>query len=258
MTASGVCRPILINSIPKAGTHLVSSVLNRVPGVKFSGQFIVHDHFASTQRLEGQMPLYNQRDLSRAIRKVPPGTFANCHLFFDEFTENIVSSADVSPVFIVRDPRDIVVSQLHYIEAFKGHHSHRHLTSTYSTRSERLDSLIFGWKTSDSVRGLADIGTRLRSFKGWPNAIPTFKFEEFAQASSRENLEAALFRLLQAVGLEERCDIETAMRGIGDKWSPTLNTAAAGRWREVLTPRQSAAIADLASDYLAEYGYESS
>ena len=256
VTASGVSQPIFINSVPKAGTHLVSSVLGKVPGITFSGHFIVHDNFAIVQKLEGQMPMYSEDDLRRAIAKVPAGTFANCHLFYDNYTASLLKSDDVSPIFIVRDPRDIIVSQLQYIEDFKGHHAHKYMTTQYLTRPERLDSLIFGWPTKGSVRGLADVGTRLRSFIGWQDVIPTFKFEEFAQAKSRKGLEDALARLLAAARIEERCDVGTAMRGIGDKWSPTYKKATSGRWKDFLSPRQAAAVAELASDYMDEYDYE--
>lgn len=263
-TASGIARPIFINSIPKAGTHLLASVLSKVDRINFSGVFIALDFMSPIiAEREGEVPDYDRLKLLREVKKVRPGTFANCHLYYDEYTHNLLTSPETSAVFIVRDPRDIIVSQLHYIEQFHGHHFHGHLTSAYKTQAERLDALIFGWEpdgpvagTSDlPIRGMADIGTRLRSFQGWSTTLPTFKFEEFASAPDRESLDNSLQRLLQAVGLEEICDIEAARQGIGDKWSATFNKAAAGGWRDVLSEHQAVAVVDLAGDYLAEFGY---
>jgi len=250
----------VINSIPKAGTHLIASVLSRVPGIKFSGQFITH-HFASTQfaRLEGEFPEYDEVRLDRAVKKIRAGTFGNCHLYYDEYTRGLLTSSAVSALFMIRDPRDILVSQLNYLEQFRGHPHHRHLMSEYPMRTERLDALINGWEPNGPLSGqagMADFGTRLRAFKGWSNAIPTFKFEEFTSTPDREGLDHSLRRLLQAAGLAAFCDVESVRAGIGDKWSATLHKATTGGWRDVLSPRQASRIAELAGDYFTEYGYK--
>jgi sulfotransferase 6B1 len=254
----------VINSIPKAGTHLVASVLSRVPKVNFSGIFIAHDFVAGKiADREGDMPAYDKNWLREELSKIRAGTFANCHLFYDAHTRDLLAGPDLSAVFVVRDPRDIIISQLNYIEQFQGHHFHRHLTRNFPTRTERLDALIYGWEPTGPIggvddlpiRGMADVGTRLRSFRGWSEVLPTFKFEQFASAQDRESLDQSLHRLLEAVGLVELCDVDTVRGGIGDKWSATFNNATAGNWTKELSARQASAVADLAGDFISEYEY---
>lgn len=262
-TASGIAPPIIINSIPKAGTHLVASVLSRVPRVAFSGRIITHHDVIvpGAKEYEGDLPRYDAQRLRVEVNAVPRGTFANCHLYYDEYTESLLTSPDVSALFIVRDPRDILISFLTYIEQFRGHHFHHYLTSEFANRAERLDALIYGWEpnvTPKGVqsRGLADLGTRLRAFNDWSYSIPTFRFEEFTSAPDAETLDHSLSRLLEAAGLANYCDVESVKRGIGDKWSATFHRATSGGWKKVLSARQIAAVDELAGDFLIKYGYE--
>lgn len=256
ITASGATPPIYINSIPKAGTHLVSSVLDQVSGLSFSGEVLVHD-FVATERspYEGRMPVYDRSKLERAMRRLPAGTYANCHLYYDRFTATLLSAPTVGAVFIIRDPRDILISQLHYIEQFPGHERHRFLMSEYSTASERLTALIAGWPPQRGVRGMADVGERLRAFSGWMSVLPTFRFEEFAAAPSEDHLTASLERLRRAVGVPDSVGNDILRRGIGNRWSPTMNAGTVHAWRDYFDNEHARLFDSLASDEMAQFGY---
>ena len=64
LTAPRDGQPILVNSIPKAGTHLVSSMLDRLPGISFSGMLLQQDlHAADLSHPEGDPVPYDEEAL---------------------------------------------------------------------------------------------------------------------------------------------------------------------------------------------------
>lgn len=255
LTASGAAAAIAINSVPKAGTHLVASIISRVPGIRPSGVMVVHDFFPLGKlNSEGIMPQYDLHALRRRLNSVKPGTFANCHLYYDEATSKLLRES-VQSVFIVRDPRDVLLSQLHYIQEFSAHERHAHLMGSYGSREARLSALITGWPETPNTRGMADVGARLRAYHGWKESLQTFKFEEFAAPSSEDDLMNSLSRLAHATGLDQLADPDRLKAGIGDKWSPTMRAGRVRGWRDGFTTRQVEMVVELAGDSFTEWGY---
>ena len=256
LTASGAHAPVFINSIPKAGTHLLSSMIGRVPGLSFSGRVIVHDAYsAQPARSVGEVPAYEVGDLAKAIGAVRRGTYANSHLYFDETTSELLTGFGRRSVFVVRDPRDILVSQLDYIEAFPGHPLHRHLTLAYRTRADRLMALISGWPPGDGYRGLVNVADRLDRYLGWLSVLPTFRFEEFASAPSEQSLQDSLVRLSESLGLNVDSEAQRLRGGIGDRWSPTMSSGRSSRWLEEFNGDHLEMISSVAGDQIASLGY---
>lgn len=257
LTASGVVDPIFINSVPKAGTHLLASIMAQVSGIAFSGRVLFHDAIAKERSpFEGLMPSYDANTLCRELARVAGGTYGNCHLYWDETTQSLLTRPSVNAIFIVRDPRDILVSTVRYVEGFPAHPLHDHLMTTYDSEEERLTALIVGWPPSRRRRGMADLGARLRAFIRWPDALPTFRFEEFASAESEDTLRDSLRRLRSAAGLPMSVSTDELRRGIGDRWSPTMNKGLARQWPHYLTSSQLKLIDRLAGAELAALGYD--
>jgi len=90
-------RPVLSNSLPKAGTHLLEGILEELPGLRNAGRRTLVEH----------------RELDP--RRMRTGAFYNAHLPWTAARQEQLRASGVIVLFLIRDPRDMAVSRMHYV-----------------------------------------------------------------------------------------------------------------------------------------------
>src|SRR5918996_36781 len=112
----------LANSIPKAGTHLLSALLRQFPDLRFSGRHHVFQDFSDNPPVHANaLPEVDWSDFRKALASTRPGQFATAHLPHQPAAQSILDELGFRQLLIIRDPRDVVVSLSQYIT-----HSERH------------------------------------------------------------------------------------------------------------------------------------
>lgn len=141
---------LLINSMPKSGTHLLTQVVDLLGYQDFGrhdsvwlkvkdrlglGSPVVLAHLrvkrnwkrrlmaamaggASGQTLpiDVTLPVQVPVTLAQAwLHAIPPGYYLSGHLMWTETTAELVRSAGLKNLLIVRDPRDVLVSFVHFV-----------------------------------------------------------------------------------------------------------------------------------------------
>jgi sulfotransferase 6B1 len=262
--ASGRPPRVLINSIPKAGTHLVASVLSRLPDMRYAGRYFTHEQFSLAGDSGPEcIQSLDRRSLSEALAKISPGTFANGHFYWDSATQDALQRHAFRLIFMVRDPRDILVSQLRYIEEFKAHPRHRSLTREFPTSSDRLMALIKGYRTGLGD-DLAPANERFGAYMGWrqTTGVLNLRFEDFSRDLTARTpgviaLEGRLMELAEFVGRPLNASaLAEVGEGIGDRKSSTFRSGRTGGWPEVFEERHVEALRQQDPDILQAFGYE--
>ena len=95
--------PVLANSFPKSGTHLLLQILEAIPGVTTYGTFIA------------SMPSITFKERSklshiRLLGKMVPGEIVPAHLFFHPHFRTNINNKSVVHFFIYRDLSDVSIS----------------------------------------------------------------------------------------------------------------------------------------------------
>ena len=110
---------ILLNSIPKSGTHLLHQIL---------AQFGYTDHYgfyASTPSIS-----MIERKSDKAIdfvNKIKRNELTNGHIFFNNTLNLHIKKRNLPTIFLYRDPRAIFVSEIHYLSDMnKWHRCHKY------------------------------------------------------------------------------------------------------------------------------------
>lgn len=120
--------PVLLNSVPKCGTHLIKNIFRMFVPVQqqYDKAFI-------------QYPLLKQH--TAAFRKTDP-FLSWGHLFFSD--ESAIALHGVKQVVVVRDPFDWVLARARFFlsDAFQG--SLEHLKDSNVAVEEVLNMMIFG------------------------------------------------------------------------------------------------------------------
>jgi hypothetical protein len=232
-------------SIPKAGTHLLERALCLHPALY--RKLIPTVSEENIQKWGG---------FEKLLRKMRGGQVVVSHLHFSPEYPGILASRGAAGVFLVRDPHDIVVSQVHYVAKRKDHRLHQLFSEREDVR-EKLRLAI----TGDSERGAPSIGERLDYFAGWLDAgCLVIRFEDLVgpggggDAARQQDAVASLYRHL---GLPaDAPTIAPISERLFSSESPTFRKGSVGGWRSSFDPELEALFDEVVGDRAVPYGYK--
>lgn len=244
------------NSFPKSGTFLLKQVL-----VGFTRLGPAVDTGYPVLSMFDQ--LSDERRPIRAVRadlaRLRGGDIVLAHLDATAEITSDVCRPGVAAFFMLRDPRDVVVSLVHFLTDIGTHHRyHRRYRYELHDFDARLRSVILGH--SQNLDVFPDIGKRLARFTGWlgRDDVQVVRFEELIR--TREETLGRIFDFVAERGFP--CKIERSRAvalltaSIDPSRSPTFRRGQIGDWREEFTAEHKALFKEVAGDILIELGYE--
>lgn len=247
--------PIVIgNAMPKSGSHLLIQVLL---GLTKIGPFVD----------PGRPPLTrsaNNRNLPEAavlakLHRLQPGDVVYAYLHARQpYLSELIRPA-VAALFIFRDPRDVIISQIFYaLEIHKGHGMHRYYTNEVKTMEQRINVAINGLQTATAQ--LSPIKLKYERYLGWLNAreVLSLRFEDLVL--DRSATIARILDHLAARGFSPqpaRPEAVTALEAtIAPRASGTFRRGQPGEWRQHFTPQNKQIFKAATGDLLQQLGYE--
>jgi hypothetical protein len=236
---------VLTVSLPKAGTHLLEVALCRAPGLRRAILPTLHD-----------ANIAERGDLEPVLAGMAAGEIAVTHLSHSEARAEAMRRHAARTLFLVRDPRDIVVSQAHYALERREHPQHEVFRRAGSLR-ERVLVAIRG----NAATGLDAVGLRLAKYAPWleEDDVLTVHFEDLvgeAGGGTSERQRATLAAVFEHLGLAlAPATIDDLAAAVFSPASPTFRRGTAGGWREVFDDELTDAFRQEAGGELTRYGY---
>jgi hypothetical protein len=236
---------VLCISIPKAGTHLLERALCLHPRL--------HRKLAPTIN---DSNIKKWGELSALLEKLCPGQMLVSHLQYSSERLRVIKSNGVKCLFMIRDPRDIVVSQTFYILNNKTHHQHEVFASQADLKN-RLKIAIMG----NSPTNLPSIGQRLECFAGWlESSALIVRYEDLIGPEGigdRQRQLEALQSIYDFIQVDLTHDQAIALsRQLFSSSSPTFRSGAIGRWRDCFDSEIKDLFKKVAGEAMIRYGYE--
>ncbi|MEW5870907.1 MAG: hypothetical protein AB1894_16660 [Chloroflexota bacterium] len=259
--------PILFaNSFPKSGTHLLTQVMQgftHIGPAVVSGlpAVVTFDGLTGRQRSESEI----LSDLGILL----PGDVAYGHVHAFPGALAYLCQPGFAAFFILRDPRDVAVSHVHYVaEMAPNHIHHRYYQEALHTFDERLQASIAGVSQAafqqkygaDTQALLPHIRERFEPYLGWLEqpGVLALRYEIFS--SDRQAALASVFDHAVRRGFVCRLDLQAALealsKSIDPQRSPTFRSGKTGGWRAVFTPAHKALFKEICGDLLIRLGYE--
>ena len=237
--------PIFVNSLPKSGTHLLMQVARQLPNKKYYGSFI-----AQTPSLT--LKERSASDISMKIAAIVPGEVLAGHLHFSTETSLALARANVFNLFIWRDPRDVLISEAHYLSKMNRWHAmHRSFKACRNAR-ERIALALEG----DGSMRYPNARERVGAYMGWrsdANCI-VVRFEDLINPETRE-AEIQRIRVSYAqraqIDVSEVTALETLVAAIAPERSHTFNRGEAERWRTDMTEQEQDRSRQLLGEWLS-------
>lgn len=238
---------ILCISIPKAGTHLLERALCLHPRL-----------YRKLVRTVEDRNLNDSDYVGRLFDNLKPGQIIISHLHYSSERLEAVRRNDIKTIFMIRDPRDVAISEHNFIRRNRGHYLHE-LFAKQPDDISRLRLTILGDETSH----YPPIAERLEHFKGWlTSACLVLRFEDLVGTrggglpSRQKKLLDDLFAFL---GLSlNAAEMQTVSNGLFSELSPTFRKGQAGGWKQELSEEILELFRKEAGETLISYGYEES
>jgi hypothetical protein len=247
--------PVLANSFPKSGTHLVFQIVDGLPNSTNYGAFLAS--MTSSFRFRERSP----ENATRFIKRFVPGEIVRGHLFFNSQNAADLSAKNVVHYFAYRDPRDVVVSEAHYLREMNSWHR---LAPRFRELPSIEDAIMLSITGFDPpIPGIEypNIATRFARYSGWldrDDCLP-IRFEELAS----EHRPAVIRRMAEfyAARCSRHIDIESCASAmsacIAPQKSHTFRSGKKGGWQSEFTAEHRRVFDELAGELLVRLEYES-
>jgi len=208
------------------------------------------------------MPTLNRHNiekrggLAKVLGNLRRGQIAMAHLAYSDERLKTISASGVRSIFLFRDPRDVLVSDVHFLMRRPESPWHGPLLALPGMRDRVLLRLL-----GDAEKDLTPLATRFEEYEGWiESADLTVRFEDLVgaagggQTSAQLDTLAAIYRLAGA---------NIADNSVGDLAgkvfsgsSPTFRRGTTGQWREHFDGDIVRLFKEVAGHVLIRYGYE--
>ncbi|MFG0252235.1 MAG: hypothetical protein ACF8NJ_05105 [Phycisphaerales bacterium JB038] len=249
MTAAPRAHGVVITSVPKSGTHLLHSLLTALPGLQ-SGPNLMQGIDPQVER-EERIPLYVEN-----LKAAGPADVSITHFHHSPACVTALNELPHHRLFLLRDPKDFIVSYIDYVMDERSGHFHRPIFAELPDDAARIERMIRGHPGTAEVRYLPSVREYHRLFWGWLAAANTHvvRYEELCD---EEGCARVLPRLLAHLGLSvaEAAVARAIEVGLQPQRSPTYRVGRCGRWRERFTPALLALYRGETGDLDARLGY---
>ncbi|MGN7297451.1 glycosyltransferase [Ferdinandcohnia sp. SAFN-114] len=241
--------PFLVNSIHKSGTHLLRQLLSGIPhlvykGFIYSGINTPENHFYQ-------------------IRSAGENHYMCGHIHYDKLFAQLMKNQKVKHIFLIRDPRDILVSFQYYLMKELSHTPiAQYFTKNKFNKEERLSALLQGVETDNF--NYPSFYDSINYYLNWMNDpdILIIRFEDLV--CSRDSQRYQLKRILKflyenenALSEEEIQNLILLMEAANNpKKSDTFRTGKIGNWKHEFTQTTKQKFNNLARPLLEKMGYE--
>ena len=252
--ASSSNRPgVLLNSLPKSGTHLLHPILQSLGLRDYQG------FFATTPPLT--MRVRSAQASARAVKQIMGNELFSAHIFFDECVEAAMLVSRHPSVFIYRDPRAVFVSELNYVRQMSKWHRYYRPMNAAANEQEAFDLLLKGMP--DATFFFPPFRERVAPYAPWIQSESCFpiRFEDITSGNRSAVLEQMLDYLLskdprfqteRTVSLQ----LEKMLKAADSRDSHTFTGLDPHRWKHDLTASQIQALEDELGTLTEQLGYQ--
>jgi len=245
---------ILINSIPKSGTYLLHQILNSISFLNDYGLFV-----ASRPTLTYKKR--SSKKITSFFERIYKDEFILGHVEYSLDIEKFLKKNNAVKILLIRDPRDVVVSESHYLTYLNHFHKLSKSFKSLLTQEERVNYAIYGDVYLNTKYDFLPIIDRYESFIKWTKNTNCFviKYEELIDCRRDKVIIDLLNFLTNSLNISINTSIELK------KIKNSLATGRKGHtfrlgksqiWKNILTKEQKNYFKSRMGKILRELNYD--
>ena len=246
--------PIVINSFPKSGTHLLTQIISALPNYTDRGNFL-----ASTPSVT--LRVKSPSTMRRLLLRLLPGEISSAHLHFSPEAREAIQKRSICHLFIYRDPRDVCISEAHYLASMnKFHRLHKYVKKEPGIES-KINLTINGFYKNGFFGFIYPrIDKRFSLYEDWisdPNTLP-IRYEDLIGDNQKDQIEKiAKFLFERNVIIESEIDsfVRLAQSSISPENSHTFRSGQTNQWITGFSEQQKLAFSLFGEDLIKRLNY---
>lgn len=268
---------IFIIGIPKCGTWLLDKFIN-LSTKKENGLYKFYFHGILRKRLseENAIQLFNpsEKIFNHCLKNLSYNEYLISHLIYDRKYEELLKKNNFKVVFIIRDPRDQLISRIFYTYNYpKPYAGLQHLSfdellsgliGAGALPNQKFDDLIsshLSYLLSPEFKAISRITDFYETFLPWSKSsmVYTTRFEDIVGpnggGSLRKQIEEInnISKFLNLNLTQEKiCEITSQLFG----GTNTFREGKLGKWKEYFKPHHIDEFKKIGGHLLIELGYE--
>lgn len=254
---AGTGPTVLANSIPKAGTHVLMSLLDSVAGMRFAGT-----HFAYTGAdRPGGSNEQSLRELRSLVHRLRPSQYMTGHIRHQPDIAAVLAEAGCRTILSIRDPRAIVLSAANYLHSNERHPLHARVLRDYPDLDHRIHAVVVGIPPTDDGPGIPGITQRLDRYLPWLSepGVCIVRYEDLVGSQgggSDQQQRIVVADVLRFLGLPaEDAEVDRVAGSVYSTKSATFRRGQVDSWREELAPGHVQLINEVCEQQLRQLGY---
>lgn len=236
---------VLINTIPKSGTNLISNTLRYFP---YLGRSLTKTIF-----IENGFDNF----IYRKIENIKNGQYCVAHLPFNDKLNSILNKCNIKTIFMVRDPRDILVSYIKYVTEIDTKHKSHSYFKDLKNDDDRLLAAING--KTNIVEPIKNILTKYSQWLTQSNCL-TIKYEDLIgeKGGGNRDIQKSTIKSIAAFLNIKITDlqIEKIAFKIYSRKSPTFRRGQISDWKNYFNSNHIKTIKESSSNIFSTYGYK--
>lgn len=163
--------PLILNSIPKSGTHLISQFFENNLYYNNLGGFI------SSHPSIKNVVLKDEK-LILKLDKILKNEIVLAHLYHTKKIEQLICNENFSKILLIRNPKDLICSYVNYVSKMnKWHRDHKYFKSV--TMKQGIKIALNGINNPNGYN-LRPFGTELQKYTPWLHSenVLVLRFED--------------------------------------------------------------------------------
>ncbi|MCU7741459.1 sulfotransferase domain-containing protein [Priestia megaterium] len=247
---------VLVNSVPKSGTHLLLQIILGIPGMKFrkatSNSFVFY------------------ADQYKDVKTIKSGDVALGHLPYNTNLISDINQEGIKHIFISRDLRDVTVSYMYFIiNQCPEHIIYQYFTEHLKTNEERLQALISGIRLCgddiekygfSSFPNILQLYGSIYNWRGNQN-LCELKYEDLMRNGESQKKELLkiidyLWDDLKHLNLSKTHLFDLMKKNINPAKSWSFRKGKIGGWQEIFTENHKKSFKNNFGNFLVNFGYE--
>ena len=247
--------PVLVNSFPKSGTHLLVQLAEGLP------ERINYGAFLASMTSSFQFRERSPENAGRFIQGFVPGEIVRGHLFYDPRNVDDLARRNTVHFFIYRDPRDVVVSEAHYLREMNRWHRLAPYFRKLDSIEDAISLSITGFNPPIPGIGYPNIAERFARYEGWLSCDDclSMRFEDL-RGEGRDEIVRRMAEFYIARSGDPAINADACVRSMTAHVAPhkshTFRSGQKAAWQQEFTAEHRRLFDELAGRLLIELGYE--
>ncbi|PHR84385.1 MAG: hypothetical protein COA59_07240 [Colwellia sp.] len=272
---------VLANSLPKSGTHVLTRILDLIGfeanSLHFSGAItrnrsnnpikIIKNRIETTLNVSEGFCLDLDEDrflrnkyFAKLINSFADETYSQAHIPYSIELENEFEKNDIKILYIIRDPRDVLISHFHHHHRDENYDGHKLMNLQTNDKDKILLSLNgFNLNTYNPTLPLKE---RIERTKGWyftkSKNVCSVKFEDIIGVkglSSEEKQIETIKKIEDFLEINDSSLLKQKDKIYYEK-AETFRKAKINDWKNYFDEEIKVLVKNSMGDYLIELGYE--